>query len=166
MLKKSIFLISFIQCFIFLTSFNEASGQRKSTEQRIIDLEKKINVYESKLLHLNKSSIEQKDLNLSTEQLLKDIEVRLDKLENFSNNNNSLINEKISFTKYFFIGVLGFFVLLLALLLFIFLYERKLFNRQMQDKIIEFQKKITKVETDQRFIRHNFIKQIEEKNKL
>ena len=35
----------------------------------------------------------------------------------------------------------------------------------MQEKIIEFQKKITIVETDQRFIRHNFIKQIEDKTK-
>ncbi len=165
MLKKSIILILSTHCFILLISINNVFGQRKSTEQRIVDLEKKINVYENKLLHINKISIEQSDLNLNTEQRLKDIETRLDKLENFSNNNNNAINEKIAFTKYFFIGVLGFFVLLLALLLFIFLYERKLFNRQMQEKIIEFQKKITKVETDQRFIRHNFIKQMEEKNK-
>ena len=101
MLKKSIILILSTHCFILLISINNVFGQRKSTEQRIVDLEKKINVYENKLLHINKISIEQSDLNLNTEQRLKDIETRLDKLENFSNNNNNAINEKIAFTKYF-----------------------------------------------------------------
>ncbi len=142
-----------------------ANAQRKTMEQRLVEVEKKINIYENKILNLNKTALEQVDHNLTLEVRLTDINNRLENIENASKNTSSEIKEKIAFTKYFFLGVLGFFLLLLALLLFIFLYERKLFNKQMQEKIIEFQKKITIVETDQRFIRHNFIKQIEDKTK-